>query len=266
VINEVQRVTGEAPIDLDAVEGRAFIDALLDAAPNRLDSQFRETLYQRTGGHALFTVELIDGLRTCGELVRDATGHWTAGDTLDWRRLPARVEAVVAEHVGRVPAQWQALLQAACVEGGEFTAGIIADAIGLAEAEVVRALSGELSQHYQLVIATRVDRIGAQRWLRYRFRHALFETYLYQRLDAVSRTQLHEAIGAALEKRYADRPAELPEIALQLTRQLEGAGLNLKAAGYGLIAGQHAARLSAYQEAAQLLTHSVTLLADVTGA
>jgi hypothetical protein len=122
-------------------------------------------------------VELIDGLRTRGELVRDATGHLTAGDTLDWRRLPARVEAVVAEHVGRVPTQWQALLQAACVEGGEFTAGVVADAIGLAEAEVVCALSGELSQHYQLVTATRVDRIRPQRWLRYRFRHALFETY-----------------------------------------------------------------------------------------
>ena len=263
VINEVQRVTGEAPIDLDAAEGRAFIDALLDAAPNRLDTQFRETLYQHTGGHALFTVELLSGLQSRGELVRDATGHWTAGDTLDWQRLPARVEAVVAEHVGRVPAQWQALLQAACVEGGEFTAGVVADAIGLAEAEVVRALSGELSQHYQLVIATRVDRIGAQRWLRYRFRHALFETYLYQRLDAVTRTRLHEAIGAALEKWYADRPAELPEIALQLARQFEGAGLNLKAAHYGLIAGQRAARLSAYQEASRLLTHSLTLLADV---
>jgi predicted ATPase len=79
----------------------------------------------------------------------------------------------------------------------------------------------------------------------------------------VTRTQLHEAVGAALEKRYADRPGELPEIALQLARQFEAAGLNLKAAGYGLIAGQRAARLSAYQEASRLLAHSLTLLAAV---
>jgi len=263
IINELQRVTGEAPINLDAAEGRAFIDALLDAAPNRLDLKFRDTLYQRTSGHALFTVELISDLQSRGDLVRDATGHWTAGDTLDWRRLPARVEAVIAEHVGRVPTQWQVLLQAACVEGGEFTAGVVADAIGLAEAEVVRALSGELSQQYQLVTATRVDRIGAQRLLRYRFRHVLFETYLYQRQDAVTRTRLHEAIGTALEKRYADRPGDLSEIALQLARQFEGAGLKLRAARYQLIAGQHAARLSAYQEASRLLTHSLKLLADV---
>jgi tetratricopeptide (TPR) repeat protein len=139
----------------------------------------------------------------------------------------------------------------------------VADAIGLAEADVARALSGELSQHYQLVTATRVDRIGAQRLLRYRFRHVLFETYLYQRLDAVTRTRLHEAIGAALEKRYADQPDELSEIALQLARQFEAAGLNLKAIHYGLIAAQRAARLSAYREASRLLTHSLTLLAAV---
>jgi hypothetical protein len=89
-------------------------------------------------------------------------------------------------------------------------------------AEAEARASGELSQHYQLV-TPRVDRIGTQRWLRYRFRHALPETYLYQQLDAVTRTQLHEAIGAALEKRCADRPGELPEIALQLARQFEGA-------------------------------------------
>lgn len=263
IINELQRVTGEAPIDLDAAEGRTFIDALLDAAPNRLDLKFRDMLYQRTSGHALFTVELISDLQSRGELVRDATGHWVAGGPLDWQRLPARVEAVVAEHLGRVPTPWQALLQAACVEGGEFTAGVVADALGLAETEVVRALSGELSQQYQLVTATRIDRIGTERLLRYRFRHVLFETYLYQRLDAVTRARLHEAIGTALEKRYAERPAELSETALQLARQFEGAGLKFKAARYGLIAGQQAARLSAYQEASRLLTHSLSLLADV---
>ena len=175
MINEVQRTTGEAPIDLDRAEGHAFIDALLDATPNRLGAQFRETLYQHTSGHALFTVELIRDLQARGELARDEAGQWRVGDTLDWQRLPARVEAVIAEHIGRIPAQWQALLQAASVEGGEFTAGVVADALGLAEAEVVRALSGELSQHYQLVIATRVERVGTQRWLRYRLPKRLDE-------------------------------------------------------------------------------------------
>lgn len=263
LIHEVQRATGEPPIDLDATEGRAFIDALLDAEPNRLDGQFRETLYQRTNGQALFTVELLHDLQARGDLVRDDAGCWAVSATLNWQRLPARIEAVIAEHLARVPEHWRTLLQAACVEGEEFTAGVVAEAIGLAEADVVRALSGELSQRYQLIMATRVEHIGVQRWLRYRFRHALFETYLYQQLDAVLRTQLHEAIGTALEKRYANRPTELAEVTLRLAWQFEAAGLKWKAASYGLLAGQRATRLSAHQEASRWLKHSLTLLADV---
>ncbi|CAG0937551.1 hypothetical protein TFLX_06489 [Thermoflexales bacterium] len=263
VINEVQRLTGQLPINLDEIEGRAFIDALLDAEPNELSVEFREALYQHTNGHALFTVEMISGLKSRGQLVRNERGAWVAGEQLEWQHLPARVEAVIAEHVERVPARWQALLQAACVAGGEFIAGVVAGASGLAEDEVVRALSGELSQRYQLVTATRVERSGAQRWLRYRFRHTLFETYLYQRLDAVTRTRLHETIGTGLEQCYADRPDAIAESALQLAWHFEAAGLNLKAAGYELIAGQRAQQLSAYHEASQLFMHGLTLLAAV---
>ena len=49
-------------IDLVQAEDRLFVDDFLDAEPNRLSEGFRETLYQRTGGHALFTVELVRGL------------------------------------------------------------------------------------------------------------------------------------------------------------------------------------------------------------
>jgi Flp pilus assembly protein TadD len=36
----------------------------------------------------------------------------------------------IAEHLARVPEHWRALLQAACVEGEEYTAGVVAEAIG----------------------------------------------------------------------------------------------------------------------------------------
>ena len=255
-LNELQRHLGEAQINLDHSAGRAFIDALLDAEPNALPVEFRDTLYRHTGGNALFTVELISGLKSRGELVRGANGGWVAGQTLDWEQLPVRVEAVIAERINRVPTQWQALLEAACVEGDEFTAEVVADAIGWEAVTVTHALSGELSQRYQVVTATRLERPGAQRLTHYRFRHSLFEKYLYQRLAAATRARLHEAIGTALEKHYADRPA----IAPQLARQFEAAGLALKAADYWRLAGQRAARLAAYSEALAQLAHGLALL------
>lgn len=256
VSNELQRHLGDIRIDLDRVPGRAFIDAVLDAEPNTLTTEFRDTLYRHTGGQALFTVELINGLKSRGQLVRDEHHRWAAGTALDWQHLPARVEAVITERIERVPDQWQALLDAACVEGDEFTAEVIAEALELEAADVTRTLSGELNQRYQLIVPTRLERQGAQRLTHFRFRHNLFERYLYQRLDAVTRLRLHEVIGLALEHHHLDRPA-------QLARQFEAAGLWLKAADYWRQAGQNALRLAAYPEAHALLTHGLTLLADL---
>lgn len=263
VVNELQRHVGEAPLNLDRSPGRAFIDALLDTEPNTLSADFRDTLYQHTSGHPLFTVELIRDLKARGEWVRDAAGCWTAGPALDWQQLPARVEAIIAERINRVPDHWQPLLEAACVEGDEFTAEIIAEVIGLEVATVTQALSGELNHRYQLVTATRLERQGARRLTHYRFRHQLFERYLYQRLEAVMRAELHEAIGAALERHYSDQPANLNAITPQLARHFEAAGLALKAADYWRQAGQRAMRLSAYTEAHVVLTRGLALLTAV---
>ena len=130
VVNELQRVSGDRPIDLDQCEGRQFVEALLDAEPNRLSAGFRAQLARHTEGHPLFTVELLRGLQEGGDLVRDAEGCWVEGPALHWEKLPARVEAVIAERIGRLPDRCRALLAAASVEGEEFTAEIIAACAG----------------------------------------------------------------------------------------------------------------------------------------
>ncbi len=72
VVNELQRISGQPPIDLDACEGRQFVEALLDTESNRLGASFREQLVRHTEGNPLFTVELLRGLKEQGDLVRDA--------------------------------------------------------------------------------------------------------------------------------------------------------------------------------------------------
>ena len=51
----------------------------------------------------------------------------------------------------------------------------------------------------QLVRALNVRRSGSQRLSVYRFRHILFQRYLYQSLDRVERSYLHEEVGNTLE-------------------------------------------------------------------
>lgn len=261
IIYELQRRQGNIQIDLAQTAGREFIDALMDSEPNHLDAEFWETLYEHTGGNALFTTELLRGMQERGDLVRDAQGYWVEGDWIAWDALPARVEGVIAARIGQLLPEWQSLLTVASVEGAEFTAQVLAHVQGVPEAEVSRRLSGALSRHYHLVVPVGVQiggmSTGLTRLACYRFRHLLFQKYLYDRLDPVEQAQLHLAVGRALEMLYAERAVQL---SLPLARHFELGGDLDKAVAYLLQAGRRAAHLAATEEALRLLTRGLALL------
>jgi DNA-binding SARP family transcriptional activator len=260
VVNELQRVSGDRPIDLDHCKGRQFVEALLDAEPNRLSAGFRAQLVRHTDGHPLFTVELLRGLREGGDLVRDADGCWEEGPALHWEKLPARVEAVIAERIGRLPDRCRALLAAASVEGEEFTAEISARVLGVDESSIRQCLDGDLGDRHRLVAAVSLRRLGARKLSRYRFRHHLFQRYLYDHLDVVQRVNLHEAVGSALEALCGEAPDDLDALAPRLAWHFEMAGLLDRAATYCLQAGRRAARLAAHEDAISHLTRGLALL------
>jgi predicted ATPase len=113
VVHELTRYFGDVTVDLDAIpegDNQRFVAELLDVEPNCLGAEFRRALYSLTGGHALFTVELVQAMRDRGDLVRDAEGCWVESPTLDWTALPARVEGVVEERIARLDVQLQELL------------------------------------------------------------------------------------------------------------------------------------------------------------
>jgi tetratricopeptide (TPR) repeat protein len=57
------------------------------------------------------------------------------------------------------------------------------------EGELVRRLSRELDRRHRLVQAHGIERIGGRRLSHYRFRHILFQRYVYSGLDEVERAQ-----------------------------------------------------------------------------
>jgi DNA-binding SARP family transcriptional activator/tetratricopeptide (TPR) repeat protein len=260
VVHEFQRAEGDIQVDLNRVEGRPFVDALLDSEPNRLGAAFRDTLYRHTGGHPLFTVELLRGLQERGDLRQDQAGCWVEGPALDWDRLPARVEATIAERIGRLPEPSRALLAAASVEGEDFTAEAVARGLGAGEEEVIQHLSGALSKQHRLVVARSLRRRDGHSLSGYRFRHYLFQKYLYQSLDEVERARLHEAIGNALEVSYGAGSAE---VAVQLAHHFEAAGLAAKAADYLFLAGNRAVQLVAGDEAVAHYRRGLELLKEL---
>jgi tetratricopeptide (TPR) repeat protein len=244
-------------VDLGRAPGREFVDALLDSEPNRLGTEFRQTLYRQTRAHPLFTVELLRGMEERGDLVKDKAGRWVKEEALDWETLPARVEAVIAERVGRLPEGLRETLVTASVEGEEFTAEVVARAGGVDDGEMVQRLSGALDRKHRLVSTQGVLRADGQRLSRYRFRHILFQRYLYNSLDQVKRVHLHEAVGTALEGLYG---SQTDEVAVELAYHFREAGSTEKAIDYLRRAGERAARMSAHEEAIAHFTQGLALL------
>jgi predicted ATPase/DNA-binding SARP family transcriptional activator len=265
VVNEFQRDFGHITVDVDQAERRGFVEAFLETEPNQLGRPFRDMLYRQTRGHPLFTIELLRGMQERGDLIQDQKGRWVEGPALDWETLPARVEAVIAERIGRLAQPLQAALRAASVEGEVFTAEVVARVRAADEREMVERLSRELDRRHRLVRAQDILRTdgqrpstsSGQRLCRYRFRHILFQRYLYNSLDQVERMHLHEEVGTALEALYGEGAEE---IALQLARHFQEAKIAEKAVSYLHQAGDRAVRMSAHEEASAHFTRALALL------
>jgi DNA-binding SARP family transcriptional activator len=259
VVNEFQREFGDITVNLDQAESRDFLEAFLDSDPNRLGDAFREMLYRQTRGHPLFTTELLRGLQERGDLVQDSEGRWVEGPTLNWETLPARVEAVIAERIGRLAPSLRAALRVASVEGELFTAEVVARVQAIGEREMLGRLSGELDRRHRLIRAQSIERVDGQLVSRYRFRHILFQRYLYSSLDEVERVHLHEQVGTALEGLYGAQE-QVAAIAVQLALHFQKARITEKAIDYLRQAGERAVQLSAYQEGIAHLTRGLALL------
>ena len=102
--------------------------------------------------------------------------------------------------------------------------------------------------------------MDTQRLSRFRFRHNLFQQYLYHRLDTVRRAHLHEAVGNTLEIFYGQTSDELGALAPQLAWHFEQAGLADRAAACHLQAGKRAALLAAHEDAISHLTRGLALI------
>ncbi|MGI9237697.1 MAG: ATP-binding protein [Woeseiaceae bacterium] len=260
VVPELKRLYGDIVIALtseDESDGRSFVDEFLDGEANEFSDAFRERLYRRTYGHPLFTTELVRHMCDTGALSKNPEGCWVEGAHLDWDILPARAEGAIEERINRLDVQLQEVLSVAAVQGPVFTAEVIARIVDLPERQLVKTLVQELGRVHLLVREEGATRVGSRRVFNFRFRHQLFQKYLYERLGASERQLLHEDIGLALEDLFADHTAT---IAGKMAFHFEHAGMPERAADYYWQAARRAADVYAYREAATLAQRGIALL------
>ncbi len=262
VLAEFKRYFGDITIDLDKAveeEGRHFVEAFLESEPNKLQDTFITNLYHHTGGHPLFTVELLRNMQERGDLIKDEEGQWVESESLNWDDLPTKVEGVIEERIGRLEGELKHLLTIGSVQGEDFTAEVVARVQQAEAGGLIRKLSGELERQHRLVRAEGIRRLdpGGQRLSLFRFQHNLFRTYLYNEMSEAERAYLHEDVGNALEALFGD---QADEIAVQLALHFEKAGLDEKTHHYLQKAGEQAAARHANEEAIAYFTRALELI------
>jgi hypothetical protein len=249
-------------IDLADAADAAFVDAVLDSEPNALGPTFRTRLTAHTGGHALFTIELLRGMQVRGDLRRDHLGRWVEGPGLRWDELPARVEAAIATRIGNLSAACIEALEVASVEGEEFTAEVVAAVTGRPLSETCDLLSREAGRRQRLVVAHVVRPVAEGGLGIYRFRHGLFPAYLHRRLDEVERARLHGRVARELERLYRRDMHHYPQVHHRLARHYDAASMAQEAVARYAAAAAHARRLSAHASAVAHLQRALELLRD----
>jgi DNA-binding SARP family transcriptional activator len=264
VLSEFKRTYGDIWLDLvevDEPERRRFVNALLQTEPNRLGEDFRAVLTEHTGGHPLLTVELLRAMQARGDLIRDESGCWIEGPVLDWKTLPARVEGIIEERVGRLNPELREILSVASVEGETFTAQVVGQALEMEEGVLLRRLAQELARQHRLVAEQAEVRIGPSPIFRFKFGHVLVQNYLYKQLSLGERRLLHGKVAAALERCYG---VPVDEFAVELAHHHDRAGNDGRALHYFTRSAENAQRVYANDEAYTHYTRAIEVAERVS--
>ena len=275
LILELARQYGDIQIRLDQTsptEGRAFIDALLDRQPNRLDEQFRDDLYRHTRGQALFTVEMLQSMRQNQEIVLDEGGYWVENSVAASRQLPVRVEAVIAQRLGRLTPAQRRLLEAGSVQGEVFTAEVAANVLPVELETALQLLTHDLSRKQRLLQEQGQVPVRERSLNRFQFVHMLVREYLYGELDAGEKRHLHRRTAEELEKILAVdagsrvAPEYLDAFGPALLHHFEAGEVWAKAAAYAYALGGRARQGYAMREAMAYYARALNALDRFAGA
>jgi DNA-binding SARP family transcriptional activator len=206
VISELLVTSGALALDLNNTDRHAFLNQYLDLEPNLYPQAFRDRLYRFARGNPLLTSEVLSGMQERGELRKDAAGFWTCSGTENWNDLPPRLGMIISKGLQRLPLGWLLLLQAASVQGEQFTAEIAAQVTGMDPRNAIRLLGGPLYRHLRLVQPSGFERVDEKPVSSYRFTCPICQVWLYQQMDIATRAGLHEQVACALESLYAPLP------------------------------------------------------------
>jgi len=217
-------------------------------APAAPSPELTAEVHDRTGGHPLFLVAILDDLAD-HDLLEMVTGRVRSRDRLDRLRLPDTLLHLIGRQIDRADPDDRALLGAAAVaavaavSGIGFSTGAVAAALGDGTDLVdVEDRCRALAERTGLIA-----RVGGSRADHYRFGHALHRDVIYEHhLTPARRARAHRRIAHHLVATHAPHTRHL---AAELAVHFERGGDHDNAVVYLHQAAEAAAERSAPAEA-----------------
>jgi class 3 adenylate cyclase/tetratricopeptide (TPR) repeat protein len=242
IVQSARQNLGEALTEislgpLGGDDARVLVAHLLaiDALPDEL----RRLVLEKAEGNPFFVEEVVRMLIE-REAIEQRDERWTATQAMASIEVPNTVEALIASRVDRLPDDARRTAREAAVVGRRFPLSLVEEIEGQDETkDTVHARLGVLETHGLIRLS------ATQPQLEYTFRHALVHEVVYASLLRSERRRLHSRVGEALERRHADRPAEIAETLGHHFDEAE----DPRAVGYLMVAGRRALARFANREA-----------------
>ena len=195
---------------------------------------------------------LYQGLLTQGCF--DQRGRWLGRWNIDpalahQAQLPATVQGAIGERAARLSVQTLRLLTLASVEGRQFTVGLLAQASGLHQNEVLDSLDEAAQAGFvQPLVETEASSVIDEAHRSFRFLHERYREALYDGQEEPARQELHRKLAQALLALFGATVETAEALAHHATR----GGDDGSAFEFGVLAADSALDRGAFDRAAEL--------------
>ena len=230
----------------------------LEFPNHRFPGELSRIIHARSEGSPLFMADLVRSLRS-RDIIIERHGGWNLAqpvtDIVD--ELPESIRSVIERKIGQLADADRRLLVAASVQGDEFDAAVVAQALGSDAADVEERLQG-LERTSSLVRPVREKELpDGTLTLRCRFVHVLYQNALYATLTPARRASLSRGVAEALVGFHGDNG---DEVAAELAYLFEQARDFAQATQQFQGAATKAVQIFAYHEAIALAGRGLALI------
>jgi predicted ATPase len=216
-------------------------------------AEFCRLVYEKTRGNPFFAEEVIKSLKE-EEIIRREKGGWIVGE-VSRIEFPETVKSVVKARIDRLDEECQNALTFASFVGNDFTCEALAAVTGIEENRLLEVIEKLLKTGLVKHRVIRGEDVCS-------FADIVIRDVVYEEVSPFRRKKLHNSVGCALEKVYANRIDEhLGELALHFLES----GEKDKALDYFSKAGERAAKIYANSEAASYYQSALRLLEEREG-